>query len=130
MVTFELNKTYNYSTIAPILIGSDYKAQKVKAIFTAQEAIKYRDITTLHETMKTAVPTLPTSINDCTYILFQTDDNETHILALEYIDTFSIELVETINIRIDIPDANINTMSLLRTRLKELGVDNFNIYTY
>lgn len=127
---FELNKSYNYTTIAPIILGGTFKNQKVKAILTAEEAIKYRDITTLHETMKTTSNPLPLDVNDLTYLLFETIDADTQILALEYIEPYSIELVSTINVRIDLLDTEAPTIAIVRARLKELGIQNFNIYAY
>lgn len=125
----KLNRRYTFSTVAPTMLGAEYKNVKVKALLDSNEAIKHRDITTLHNNMKAIVPTLP-QLNDCTFVLFETTNNEKLLLALEYIDIYSIVEVATTNIRVDIPNSDSDTISLIRNRLLELGITNFNIYTY
>lgn len=129
-MTFELKKSYNFSTLAPTLLGNQYKNMKVKAILTSGNALIYKDIATLHQQVKSSIAGLPDSITDLTYILFENTNNEEMVLALEYIDSGSITEVSSLNIRIEIGDCTVEDISVLRTRLQELGYTNFKITTY
>ena len=130
MAAFELNKIYNFNTLAPAVLGTSFTNMKVKGIMSASEAMKNRDIYTLHNNLLTTITGLPTNVNDLTFILFTNLDGVDTMLALEYIDTFTVVLVSTTNIRIDVLNTTTNDVSILRTRLLELGYTNINITTY
>lgn len=129
-MTFQLKKTYNFNTLSAAILGAEYTNMKVKAVMTSDNAVKFRDIATLHTSVKASIPNLPESITDLTYILFEDAKQETLVLPLEYIDTSSIQEVSSINIRINISDCTTEDISTLRLRLKELGYINFTISTY
>lgn len=129
-MSFELKKSYNFSTLAPTQLGGDYSNMKVKAILTSDNAVTYRDVSTLHQTIKSVISNLPDSISDLTYILFEDLDKNTLVLPIEYIQQDSILEVETVNVRIDIPDISSDDITTLKVRLQEIGFNNFKISTY
>jgi len=129
-MAFELDKVYNFTSLAPALLGGSYTNLKVAGILKAKQAKEYRDIYTLHEQLIGVIPTLPNNINDLTYILFTTPTGEYVVLANEYIDQFTVVVVTTINVKVEIPDTTTNMLAIIRTRLTELGIVNFNITTY
>lgn len=126
-MTFSLKKTYNFSTLAPTLLGDSYANMKVKGILTSENAIKYGDVVSRHETVKSVIKNLPDNVSDLTYILFESLNKENVIMPIEYIQTDSIEEVDAINLRIDIPNTTLDDMGILKTRLQELGYTNFSI---
>lgn len=126
---FEIKKTYNFSTLAPTILGGNYTNMKVKAILTSENAVKYADITSIHTTIKPIIKNLPDNVSELTYILFENLDKETSIFPIEYLETDSITEVSVLNIRIDIPNASMDDLNILKTRLKELGYVNFTITT-
>ena len=97
---------------------------------TSEEAVKYRDIQTLHMKLKPVVTALPDNVDDCTFVLFETTDKENLLLAYEYIDKLSIEEVVTTNIRIELYDTAVGDLSVLRSRMLELGYTNITITTF
>ena len=127
---FSLNKIYNFSTLMPSVLGTSFKSMKVKGVLTSQEAVKYRDIATLHATVLPMLSGLAKRIEQLSYILFENIDGEQLLLAYEYIDISSIVEVKTINIRVDIFDTNTEDINILRTRLVELGYKNIDISTF
>lgn len=129
-MAFQLKKTYNFNTLSAAILGAEYTNMKVKAIMTSDNAVKFRDIATLHASVKATIPNLPESISDLTYVLFEDTKQEVLVLPLEYIDTNSIQEVSSVNIRINISDCTTDDISTLRLRLKELGYINFTISTY
>lgn len=127
--TFELRKRYNFSTKAPAILGAEYRNVMVESIMTATEAVKYSDVLTLHEQLRTVL-NLDIEVTNCTYIKFKTLDGETVIIALEYINSESIVEVKTVNIRVDILEANTDDILIIQERLKELGYGKFKIRTF
>lgn len=123
-------KSYDFTTLAPSVLGSNYKNMKVKSIMTSEEAVKYRDIQTLHTKLKPVITAIPNNVDDCTFILFETTDKDNLLLAYEYIDHQSISLVTTTNVRIEIYDTAVADLSVLRNRMLELGYTNINITTF
>jgi len=130
MTSFEINKVYNFTTLAAARLGSLYTDMRVKSIMTATEAMKHRDIYTLHNNLVPVIPNLPVNAGDCVFLLLENTDGESTVLALEYIDPVSVILVTSVNIRIELTDASSEDISLLNMRLKELGYTNYNITTY
>ena len=125
-VTPQLGKTYNFKTLSPVILGSEYKNQKVIGIFNSTEAMKYGDIQTTYALVSKQISTLP-KINDLTFILFESLDQEKTILALEYLDVNTIVEVTTFNLNIIVNNASTEDTSIITNMLKELGYTNFTI---
>lgn len=125
-----INKLYNFNTLAPTIFGSSYSNMKVKGILTSEEAVKYRDINTLHTTVKPLIPNLPINVADCTYILFENIDNIRTLLALEYIDINTLVEVSSTNVRVEIYNTTTMDLSVIKARLLELGYNNISITTF
>ena len=128
-MAFEIKKTYNFTTLVPSLLGGEYKNMQVVSLMTPDEAVKYQDILTLHEQVRTLIA-LNMSANDCTYVKFKTLEGDTKIIALEYIEPDSIKEVTTVNIRIELQRATTEDISIITARLKELGYVYFDVTTY
>lgn len=127
MNVFELNKIYDFNTLVPSILGSSYKSMKVKGILTAEGAMKYRDIHTLHNNLISSIPGLPQDIEDCVFLLLENTDKTRIILAVEYIDHASVTNVTTTNIRIEVRNTNITDLEIIRTRLLELGYSDITL---
>ena len=52
MANFQIKKRYNFTTKAPAVLGGIYKNMLVEAIMSADEAVKYMDIMTLHDQIR------------------------------------------------------------------------------
>ena len=128
-MAFEIKKTYNFTTLVPSLLGGEYKNMQVVSLMTPDEAVKYQDILTLHEQVRTLIA-LNMGANDCTYVKFKTLEGDTKIIALEYIEPDSIKEVTTVNIRIELQRATTEDISIITARLKELGYVDFDVTTY
>lgn len=128
-MAFEIKKTYNFTTLVPSLLGGEYKNMQVVSLMTPDEAVKYQDILTLHEQVRTLIA-LNMSANECTYVKFKTLEGDTKIIALEYIEPDSIKEVTTVNIRIELQRATTEDISIITARLKELGYVDFTVNTY
>lgn len=126
-MSMRLQRSYNFTTLAPSVLGGNYKNMKVKALLTDREAVKYRDIMSLHRTLKPLITALPSNPQDCTYVLLENINKENILLALEYIDMYSIEEVVSTNINVLIRGTTDMDVSIIRTRLIELGYSDLTI---
>ena len=129
MANFQIKKRYNFTTKAPAVLGGIYKNMLVEAIMSAEEAVKYMDIMTLHDQIR-AIEPMNMEANVCTYVKFKTLDGATKILAVEYINEDTIVEVKTVNIRIELHRATTTDLLVIRDRLHELGYKEFEITTY
>ena len=130
MTSFSINKVYNFNTLAPDILGDRYEDFKVLAMMTADEAMKYRDIYTLHQNLVPVITGLPVNAGDCVFMLLENKDGETTVLAIEYIDPVSVRLVTTINIRVELLDVSTDDLAIVTARFKELGYTNMVINTF
>ena len=130
MATFNINKVYNFNTLAPVILGDRYENMKVLGVLTADEAMKYRDIYTLHNNLVPVIVGLPVNAGDCSFLLLENSSKETTVLAIEYIDPNSVEVVTTVNIRADILDVSTNDMVIINSLLKEAGYFNITLSTF
>lgn len=124
-----INTTYSFFTLSPTILGTQYTNMTVKAILTSDEAIKYRDIVTLHEKMKVVVSGLPNNVKDCTFYLLENTSGDRIVLANEYIDQSTITLVTSVTINISVFNSLTTDVAILRARLQELGYTDFSITT-
>jgi len=130
MVTFNINKVYNFNTLAPVILGDRYENMTVLGILTAEEAMKYRDIYTLHNNLIPVITGLPVNAGDCSFLLLENTSKETTVLAIEYIDPVSVQLVTSVNIRADIMNASTNDLVIITSLLKGAGYYNINLSTF
>jgi len=130
-MAFSINKSYTFTTLAPAILGGVFNTVKVKSMMSATEAVKYRDIHTLHASVKSLITGVPNSVNDLTYILFEANDaNKTNtLLALEYIDPFTVTEVITTTIDVRVFNAQTTDVALIRAALLEVGIVDFSITT-
>ena len=129
-MAFEINKTYNFSTLAPEKLGAVYKNMKVKSILDSAEAGKYSDVYTLHTNLIPVIPNLPNNITDLVFLLLQNNDGEKTVMAINYIDPDSVILVESVNIRVELTDVSSEDVAIITSRFRELGYFNFIVETY
>jgi len=129
-MNFEINKSYNFNTLAPTIIGNEYNNMRVKGIMDSTQAIKYRDVYTLHNNLVGVITGLPTNITDIVFVLFENQDGTDVILGLQYIDQASIIEVTSINININVRNVSSADMGIIRTSLLELGYNDLSMGTY
>lgn len=127
---FKLKHTYNFNTLAPAILGEKFSMMKVKAIVTADEAVKYSDIYTTFTTLKTEISNLPDNITDLTFILFTNEDGDKSVYALEYINPDTVVEVEGVNIRVEVRGVTSDDLITIKTKLIELGYTSIDITTF
>ena len=126
-IQLELRKTYKFDTIAPEILSGTYSSMTVVSIMNAEEAVKKQEIHRDNTAIRNIVNGLPADINDYTFILFANQYGEKSILALEYINQNSIELVTNVDINVRIRNVTTGDLGNISARLKELGYVDFDI---
>jgi hypothetical protein len=129
-VSFELHKTYNFNTLAPSILGTNYKNITVLGILSYDTAIKYFVPETVSVSVYPHLPNgTPSDPKRYTYLLFQTEAGITSIIALEWIDKPTIVVVSYQTINISVLQASAGDTEKIRESLVLLGFTNFTMNT-
>lgn len=127
---FKIKGIFNFTTKAPAILGNSFTNMRVKGIMDFEEGVKYRDIATLHSTVKPTIGGIADDVKDLTFILFETLDGEDVLLAKEYINADSVAQVQSVNIRAEINNVTTEDISIIKTKLQELGYSNVTVGSY
>ena len=101
MASFKVNRTFNFSPktqlYSNMLFSASYNGLKLVSIISAEEAAKHSDIYTIHKNVLAAYSQvtsttcdIPTSVEDCSFLMFKTGEDQTFVIAEEYIDSSTI----------------------------------------
>lgn len=124
----QLNKRYNFITIAPAILGASFTNMKAISIMTYKEALKKADITTTHKQVEKSLPQ-ELRVTDLTYVLFEDMNGKELVMPLEYMVKDSLVSVTTLTILVELPDRNTEDIATLSLALTELGFFNAKITT-
>ena len=124
----QLNKRYNFITIAPAILGASFTNMKAISIMTYKEALKKADITTTHKQVEKSLPQ-ELRVTDLTYVLFEDMNGKELVMPLEYMVKDSLVPVTTLTILVELPDRNTEDIATLSLALTELGFFNTKITT-
>lgn len=119
-MNIQLNKRYNFITIAPTILGASYTNMKAISIMSYKEALKKEDITTIHKQIEKTLPQ-DLRVSDLTYILFEDMNGKEKVMAYEYMVKDSVVEVNKITILVEIPDANTEDLNTISLAMTELG---------
>lgn len=111
MTTMQINGVYNFETLAPAVLGAEFKNAKVLAIMSFATASKETDIPALHYNVVSFLNLgTPTDYTKYTYLQIISETGAKTILALEWIRatsivkvskrmvSFSVEINDTVDI--------------------------------
>lgn len=128
MNPFELDGVYNFNTLAPAILGADFKRVTVLAILNYAVATNYINIESNHVNI---YPYLPVgTVNDpktYQYLLIRTQTGENTVLALPWINISTVVKVTSKVISITVNDANVDDSVKIRDSLILLGYSDFSI---
>lgn len=124
---FNINVAYTFTTLAPAILGNIYTNMTAKSIMDVNEAMKYSDVITQHESVKSTIPNLAPTPNGYTFILFVDAFGNQLVIANEYIDQATIKVETLVNLQVDIPNAPASLQASLHQYLTDLGVPPFTI---
>lgn len=125
---FELNKRYNFNTLAPSLLGATFKNATVIGIVDYVTASSYINPDAYAANI---YPYLPVgTIRDpkkYTYILLVSEIGIKTAIAWQWIDPASVVLVASTTLTITVVDVPVGTSEQIRDALLLLGINTFSI---
>lgn len=128
MYNFVIGNVYTFGTRAPALLGALFERVTILGIVDYNIATTFRNIDLDH---KRIYPLLPVgTVNNpkkFTYILVKTESGEPTVLAYEWIDAATIELVDSVTLTVTIPGVNSTDATKVRDALSLLGFLDFTI---
>ena len=128
---YKINKLYKFATLAPSILGASYTMMKLKALLSADEAIKNNfDPHNMNKKLLGMIGGLPSNANDLTYLLFENTDGKELLIAAEWIDETSVTIVERTNIMITIPDKDTDDLIIIKRALLDLGYKDLDVISY
>lgn len=128
MYNFVIGNVYTFSTRAPSLLGAIFEKVTILGIVDYNIAVSFLNVDLYHRRI---YPLLPQGTIDnpkkFTYILVKTESGEQTVLAYEWIDDTSIELIDAVTLSVLIPNVNLADSGKIRDALSLLGFLNFTI---
>lgn len=127
---FEINKVYNFDTLAASLLGSSIRQAKCVSIMDHETASKENNIDLQYRNI---YPLLPNgTVDDSkaqTYYKFKTVAGLTIILCEQWINASTIVLVTATGYRVIIQDASTQDIATLRDVINSMGITDYVIET-
>ena len=94
-----------------------------------EEALKKRDIITLHENLTTVLDGLPANMEEYVFVLFENSTGEQVLLAEQWIDADSVALKNLTKMTITVNNIALTDVSVIQNAITELGYIDLEITT-
>lgn len=128
MYNFQLGKTYRFNTKAPALLGAIINNAKLLSIVDYETAITYENIDLKFRAIYPILPNgTPDDPSTCIFYRFKSESGEKIILADQWIDETTVEVIEHINFKVTFTDCAIGDIARVRDAVNALGYTNFTI---
>jgi len=118
---FEVGKSYNFTTIAPITLGANFTNVKVEAIFSFDMAKKLADVVTINEKVKSEAETSTLDPMTTQYIMVTNQDGDSTVLAIDWIVPDSVSEVSSINAVLVLENITIEEITAIKNVLNAMG---------
>lgn len=125
---FELQKKYNFNTLAPAILGNNFKNAIVQAIVGYSIAKQFISPETQNVNVYPALP--PGVVADpkkYTYVVFLMESGIERVFALEWIDISSIVEVSSQTLTIQIANTSAGDAERVRQALLLLQLTSFTV---
>lgn len=127
-MNLSINKSYTFNTRAPAILGARIQNAKLLGILDYTSARQYDNIDLKYRTIFPLLPQgTPDQPDSCVYYRFLSESNEKIIIADQWIEESSIEVVEHVNFQVTFTQASLQDIPRVRDALSALGFSNFNI---
>lgn len=127
-MNLSINKSYTFNTRAPAILGARIQNAKLLGILDYTSARQHDNIDLKYRTIFPLLPQgTPDQPDSCVYYRFLSESNEKIIIADQWIEESSIEVVEHVNFQVTFTQASLQDIPRVRDALSALGFSNFNI---
>lgn len=128
MLNFLLGKSYTFNTKAPGILGISITNARLTGIFDYETAVTYDNIDLKYRSIYPVLPTgTPDDPRSCVFYRFQSESGERIILADQWIDESTLEVIDHINFTVTLAEASLSDIARVRDALLALGYTKFNI---
>lgn len=125
---FEIGKVYSFDTLSPLFIGRTIARAKLKSIVDATIARQFSAIDQQHAMIyPTLPPGSPVSVSASIFYVFEAQNKSTIVLAENWIDLTTVEVIEHIDIDIRVARASLGDVERIRALLSSGGIKDFTI---
>lgn len=123
-VNLEIGSSYKFSTVAPSILGSEYKNMVLLSMMSSGEAVQFIDVHGIHAQIQ-QLPGIcvPCRATDLHYLKFRTPNNNFVYIAQEYIT--GIQLISNKSLVITINNYTASDFIIIQEALRKLGFENF-----
>lgn len=129
MYNFQISKVYTFSLRAPAILGVLLKNAKLLSIFDYDTAIKYENIDLKYrQILPHLTAGTPDDAKSCVYYRFKSESGEEVVLADQWIDETTVDVITNIHIKIEL-DASLSDVSRIRDAMNALGYIGYTITT-
>ena len=126
MDKLEQGRVYNLYTKAPGILGGRLENASLGAIMTYDYARTMDNIDLLYRQVYPTLPAgTPDNVRSCTYYVFKLPSGGTKVLADQWIDMSSVELVDGIEYTVTFRNKSISHASRLRDILNSMGETDY-----
>lgn len=127
-VEFETNKVYSFNTLAPAILGTQIKNAKLKGVLTYDTAVQFDNVDLKFRQIYPVLPAgTPDQIEACRFFLFQSESGSKIVLADQWIDMATVELIEAITYQITLPGLSVQDGARIRDGLNALGYTGYTL---
>lgn len=127
-MNFAIGKTYSFNTKAPAILGSTIQNAKLLSIMDYSTAITYDNIDLKYRTIHPLLPLgTPDQPDNCMYYRFLSESSEKIVLADQWIEESTIELIEHVNLKATFNQVSIQDISRIRDLILAAGYTAFTI---
>ena len=128
MYQFVLGKTYTFNTLAPAILGTSINNAKLLATMDYDTAKTYENIDLKFRRIYPALPAgTPDQPEACYYYRFLTESGEKIIIADQWIDETTIDIIDHITFQVTFTNASTSDISRIRDAINSLGYTNYSI---
>lgn len=123
-----ISEVYTFNTNAPALLGVEIKNAKLISILDYDTATIFEDVTTKYRQIYPLLPNgTPDDPRSCLYYRFKSESGEFIILADQWINSDSVEAIESVILQVTITDTVVEDIKRIRDALNILGLKSFEI---
>lgn len=125
----EIGTIYNFSMLAPTILGIKYENAKLVGILDFSSAMMVEDVSTLHSNIYNTLPSnTPRDAKDLIYLKIKTSTGEFRVFAIDWLNG-EPTVVESKTVQVTIDNVDLSQISILRAALVKNGFEQFTINT-
>jgi len=130
MYNYQIGTSYNFLTLAPAILGTQFNNATLLSIMNHDTAMKFANIDQQAQIVYPALPAgTPNNPQSYVYLLFQTSAGTNVVLANVWINESSITVATTATITVTVTKVTTADVTVIRNILLNAGYNSIQIVT-